>query len=142
MCLCVLQTMCIPTGVPLCIIIEFAFHGSLKEFLKLCRQHLDKQPTNGHHTPVHSGYLNDTGYYNELPSAMPVVAQQAIQHYVNNDNDWYMYPQHTSDYYNTSPSQLQKDYQTKLGRLSVTDIYFFILQIAKGMEHIGRMKVR
>ena len=71
-----------------------------------------------------------------------VVAQQASQfvtHYVNSDDDWYMYQQ-CSEYYNTNTSQLQKDYYTKLGSLSVLDIYFFMLQIAKGMEHIGKMK--
>ena len=76
-----------------------------------------------------------------------MVTQQVsllVAHYVNGNDDWYMYQRsvvNTSDYYNTSTSQLQKDYHTKLGRLSVADIYFFMLQIARGMEHIGKMKV-
>jgi len=130
-------------GTRLCLIVEFAFHGSLKEFLKLCRQHLDNQPPIGQPTPVRSSYLNDTNYYNDAKLVVAQPVSQFVTHYVNSDSDWYMYQQHsvnTSDYYNTNTSQLEKDYYTKLGRLSVLDIYFFMLQIAKGMEHIGKMK--
>jgi len=100
---------------------------------------LDKRPPDGQSTLVHSGYLNDARYYNDSPMAKQQ-ASQFVTHYVNSDDDWYMYQQCTSEYYNTNTSQLQKDYYTKLGSLSVLDIYFFMLQIAKGMEHIGKMK--
>jgi len=45
------------------------------------------------------------------------------------------------NYYNKIPQLPHKDYSDTPGRLGVVDIYIFLLQIAKGMDHIGKMKV-
>lgn len=147
---------------PLCLIIEFAAHGSLKHFLTLCKQNMEKlskaQPES-----------KEAGYYNESKVMLPVTqtatqpvtgsatqpmtqsSAKPVGHYVNTDDNWYMYQKQPTDgntpldYYNISGRRLQclprKDYTDTPGRLGVVDIYYFLLQIAKGMDHIGKMKV-
>lgn len=72
---------------------------------------------------------------------------QPVTQYINTDGNWYMYREDstehdaTGNYYNSGKCLLQKDYSNSPGRLGVVDIYYFLLQIAKGMEHIGKMKV-
>ena len=120
------------TDTPLCVIIEYAAQGSLKHFLTLRKQNMMKLGKDGDHS--------DTGYYNVSKVTQPVT------HYINTDTNWYMYEKQVSDskslvdYYN-SRRMPESDNTDTLGRLSVLDIYYFLLQIAKGMDHIGKMKV-
>lgn len=130
---------------PLCLIIEFAAQGSLKHFLTLCKQNMSKASP--------STASKSTGYYNESKVTQPVTqtvtqtVTQPVIHYINTDSNWYMYEKQvtegsTDNHCNNKVSHLpQKDYSETPGRLGLIDIYYFLLQIAKGMEHIGKMKV-
>ena len=145
------------TETPLCLIIEFAAQGSLKYFLSQCKQNMEEM---GKTDPVAVDRCSGKGYYNESKVTQPMtqsVTQPATQtltqptaHYINTDSNWYMYEARTTDgdnkvnnYYNSNKSSRlpQRDYNDGPGRLGVLDIYCFLLQIAKGMEHIGKMKV-
>ena len=125
---------------PLCLIIEYAAQGSLKHFLTLCKQNTEKLSKS---SPSAVG--KSTGYYNESKIIQSVT--QPVRHYINTDSNWYMYEKQvtersSTDNYSTKVSHLpQKDYSDTPGKLGVVDIYYFLLQIAKGMEHIGKMKV-
>ena len=71
---------------------------------------------------------------------------QPVTHYINTDSNWYMYEKqviegNTDDHCNKTSRLPQKDYSETPSRLGLVDIYYFLLQIAKGMEHIGKMKV-
>ena len=136
---------------PLCLIIEYAAQGSLKHFLTLCKQNMEKSDK-----PSPLANVNSTGYYNDIKAAQPMTQSatqtvtQPVTHYINTNSNWYIYEKlaetedrspDTGNYCNKIPRLPQKDYSDTPGRLGVVDIYFFLLQIAKGMDHIGKMKV-
>ena len=140
---------------PLCLIIEYAAQGSLKHFLTLCKQNMEKLDK-----PSPRANGKSMGYYNEPKMAQPVTqpttqlaterVTQPVTHYINTTSNWYIYERQaatedcnpdTVNYYNKIPQLPHKDYSDTPGRLGVVDIYIFLLQIAKGMEHIGKMKV-
>ena len=131
---------------PLCLIIEFAAQGSLKHFLTLCKQNMSKASP--------STACKSTGYYNEskitqtMTQPVRQTVTQPVRHYINTDSNWYMYEKQvtegsTDNHGNSNKASHlpQKDYSDTPGRLGLVDIYYFLLQIAKGMEHIGKMKV-
>lgn len=139
-------------GNPLCLIIEFAAQGSLKHFLTLCKEKMKQQLSNN---PPPSA-TNNMGYYNEpevTQSTTQLVTQSTTQpvtqlvtkpviQYINTDSNWYMYEEHTGGCNGSVNCKLpQKDYSSTTSQLGVMDICYFLLQIAKGMEHIGKMKV-
>ena len=137
------------TETPLCLIIEFAAQGSLKHFLSQCKLNMEEMSKGN---PVDVDKCSGKGYYNESKAVTQSVTQTVTQptaHYINTDSNWYMYEARTTDcdnkvnnYYNNKSSRLpQRDYSDGPGRLGMLDIYCFLLQIAKGMEHIGKMKV-
>jgi len=111
-------------------------------------------------SPMNADSHSSSSYYNESKMTQPVAQSatqpatqpmtqpvtQPVTQYINTDDNWYMYQRIDSsapgDYYNNKFQCLtQKDYTNAPGRLSVIDIYYFLLQIAKGMDHIGKMKV-
>ena len=129
----------------MCLIIEFAAQGSLKYFLTQCKRNVEEM---GKASPEGIDKCSGKAYYNE--SKVTQTMTQPTANYVNTDSNWYMYEACTTEhdnrmnnYYNSSkPSRLpQRDYSDARGRLGAVDIYCFLLQIAKGMEHIGKMKV-
>lgn len=156
---CIFILLCSFIDTPLCLIIEFAALGSLKHFLTQCKQNTEKMSKTG---PMTADGRNSSSYYNEskvmqsiaqsattqpLTQPMTQAVTQPMTHYINTDDNWYMYQRQSADsstpeYYNNRLQCLtQKDYTNVPGRLSIIDIYYFLLQIAKGMDHIGKTKV-